>query len=165
MESSGSRIFLDLMDRNLVAVVDRKKRELVTTWQVTKCKKPIAAGLDEASHRLYVGCRDSETSGTIDVFDTETGKELDTLPIGGWVDYIAFDPASQRIYASCGAPVPDGGHLYVYHVDNQGHYNLLGKVPTAPRAKTALFVPEINRIFVSVPHFEKEARVLVYQVQ
>jgi len=25
-------------------------------------------------------------------------------------------------------------------------------------------VPEINRIYVSVPHYEKEARVLVYQV-
>lgn len=165
MESAGPRIYIDLMDRNLVAVIDRKKQELITTWPVTKCKKNIAAGLDDAHHRLYVGCRDTETSGTIDVFDTETGKELDTLPIGGWVDYIAYDPASQRIYASCGAPVPDGGDLYVYHTDNRGHYNLLAKVPTAPRAKTALFVPELNRVFVSVPHYEKEARVLVYQVQ
>jgi DNA-binding beta-propeller fold protein YncE len=165
MESSGPMIFVDLMDRNLVAVVDRQKRELVTTWPITKCKKPIAAGLDEAKHRLYVGCRDTETAGTIDIVDTQTGKELDTLPIGGWVDYIAYDPPSGRIYASCGAPVPDGGHLYVYHADSEGHYTLLGKTPTAPRAKTALFVPEINRVYVSVPHFEKEARILVYQVQ
>jgi len=165
MESSGPRIYVDLMDRNQVAVVDRQKRELVTIWSITKCKKNIAAGLDEADHRLYVGCRDTETSGTIDVVDTQTGKELDTLPIGGWVDYIAYDPASQRIYASCGAPVPDGGHLYVYRADNEGHYKLLAKVPTAPRAKTALFVPEIGRIYVSVPHYEKKARVLVYQIQ
>lgn len=165
MESLGPRIYVDLMDRNLIAVVDRKKRELLTTWPVTKCKKNIAAGLDEANHKLYVGCRDTETSGTIDVFDTETGKELDTFPIGGWVDYIAYDPTSHRIFASCGAPVSGGGALYVYQTDNQGHYKLLARVPTAPRAKTALFVPEINRVFVSVPHFEKEARVLVYQVQ
>jgi DNA-binding beta-propeller fold protein YncE len=165
MESRGSRIYVDLMDTNGVAVVDRQKQELLTTWPVTKCKKPIAAGLNEANHRLYVGCRDTETTGQIDIFDTQTGKELDTLPIGGWVDYIAYDPATQRIYASCGAPVPDGGDLYVFHSDDQGHYKLLGKVPTAPRAKTALFVPELRRVFVSVPHFEKEARVLVYQVQ
>jgi DNA-binding beta-propeller fold protein YncE len=164
MEKNGPRIYVDLMDRNLVAVVDRQKSELVTTWPVTKCKKNIAAGLDEANHRLYVGCRDTETSGTIDVIDTETGKELDTLPIGGWVDYIAYDPENKRIYASCGAPVPDGGHLYVFHAGTQGHYKLLARVPTAPRAKTALFVPEISRIYVSVPHYEKEARVLVYQV-
>jgi DNA-binding beta-propeller fold protein YncE len=165
MESRGSRIYVDLMDANAVAVVDRQKRELLTTWPVTKCKKPIAAGLNEANHRLYVGCRDTETTGQIDIFDTQTGKELDALPIGGWVDYIVYDPATQRIYASCGAPVPDGGDLYVFHSDDPGHYTLLGKVPTAPRAKTALFVPELRRVFVSVPHFEKEARVLVYQVQ
>jgi DNA-binding beta-propeller fold protein YncE len=165
MEATGPKIYVDLMDKNLVAVVDRQKQELVTTWPVTKCKKPIAAGLDEGSHRLFVGCRDSETTGTIDIFDTQTGKELNTLPIGGWVDYIAYDPASQRIYASCGAPVPDGGDLYVFNSDGAGHYELLAKVPTAPRAKTALLVPEIKRLFVSVPHFEKEARVLVYQVQ
>jgi DNA-binding beta-propeller fold protein YncE len=165
VESTGSHIYVDLMDKNLIAVVDRQKQKLVATWPVTKCKKPIAAGLDEANHRLFVGCRDSETAGTMDVFDTQTGKELETLPIGGWVDYIVYDSASHRIYASCGAPVTDGGDVYVFHSDDQGHYKLLAKVQTAPRAKTALLVPEIQRFFVSVPHFEKEARVLVYEVQ
>ncbi len=165
MESSGSRIFVDLMDRNQVAVVDRKKQELVATWPITKCKKNIAAGIDEAHHRLFVGCRDTESSGTLDVIDTETGKELETYPLGGWVDYIVYDPRTKRIYASCGAPVADGGALYVYEGNEQGHYTLVSKVPTAPRAKTALYVPELSRIFVSVPHFEGEARILVYQVQ
>lgn len=165
LESKGSRIFVDLTDRNLVAVVDRKTQQLVTTWPITKCQKNIAAALDEGGHRLFVGCRDTETSGTIDVVDTETGKELETLPIGGWVDYMAYDPATRRIYASCGAPVADGGHLYVYRADDRVHYSLLANVPTAPRAKTALFVPELQRVFVSVPHYEKEARVLVYQVR
>lgn len=165
LETNGPRIYVDLMDRNLVAVVDRQKRALVTTWPITKCKKNIAAALDEANHRLYVGCRDTDTSGTIEVLDTETGKELDTLlPIGGGVDDIAYDPASRRIYASCGAPVPEDGYLYAYQADDQGHYTLLAKVPTAPQGKTALFVPEIKRIYVSVPHYEQGARVLVYQV-
>jgi DNA-binding beta-propeller fold protein YncE len=165
MESSGPRIFVDLMDRNQVAVVDRKKQELVGIWPITKCKKNIAAGIDEAHHRLFVGCRDTEISGTLDVIDTETGKELETYPLGGWVDYIVYDPATSRIYASCGAPVADGGALYVYEGNERGHYTLVSKVPTAPRAKTALYVPELSRIFVSVPHFESEARILVYQVR
>jgi DNA-binding beta-propeller fold protein YncE len=165
IETSGPRIFVDLMDRNQVAVIDRKKQELIANWPITKCTKNIAAGIDEANHRLFVGCRDTETSGTLDVIDTETGKELETYPLGGWVDYIVYDPATRRIYASCGAPVSDGGALYIFEGNDQGHYTLVSKVPTAPRAKTALFVPELSRIFVSVPHFESEARILVYQVQ
>lgn len=165
METSGPRIFVDLMDQNKIAVIDRTKRELTTTWPVTKCKKNIAAGLDETHHRLFIGCRDTETSGTLDVFDTETGKELETYPLGGWVDYIVYDPALGRIYASCGAPVPDGGSIYVFQANAQGHYTLLSKTPTAPRAKTALLVPEIKRLFVSVPHFEDAARILVFQTE
>lgn len=164
MESSGPMIYVDLMDQNKVAVVDRQKRALVATWPVTKCKKNIAAGLDETHHRLFVGCRDTETSGTLDILDTQTGKELEVYPLGGWVDYIAYDESTGRIFASCGAPVPDGGAIYVYQATADGHYKLLAKTPTAPRAKTALFVPEIKRLFVSVPHFEQEARILFFQV-
>lgn len=165
METSGARIFVDLMDQNKVAVVDRQKRELVAVWPITKCKKVIAAGIDETHHRLFVGCRDTETSGTLDVIDSQTGKELETYPLGGWVDYIAYDAATGRIYASCGAPVPEGGAVYVFQTTDQGHYSLISKTPTAPRAKTALFVPEIKRLFVSVPHFEGDARILFYQVE
>ncbi len=165
MESHGSKIYVDLMDQNKVAVVDRKTKTLVTTWPVTKCKKNIAAGLDEANHRLFIGCRDTETTGTLDVFDTENGKELETYPLGGWVDYIAYDPVNGRIYASCGAPVAGGGSIYVFQTNAQGHYTLLSKTPTAPRAKTALLVPEIKRLFVSVPHFEEDARILFFQVE
>jgi DNA-binding beta-propeller fold protein YncE len=165
LEIAGEHIYIDLMDQNKIGVIDRKKRELVATWPITKCKKNIAAGLDEAHHRLFVGCRDTETSGTLDVLDAETGKELETYPLGGWVDYIAYDGASDRIYASCGAQVADGGFIYVFKADGKGHYPFLAKVPTAPRAKTALLVPEIKRLFVSVPHFEDQARVLSFQVQ
>ncbi len=165
METSGPLIYVDLMDQNQVAVVDRSKRTVSAIWPVTKCKKDIAAGLDEAHHRLFVGCRDTETHGTLDVFDTRTGKELETYPLGGWVDYIIYDPPAGRIYASCGAPVPDGGAIYVYQSTADGHYSLLAKTPTAPRAKTALYVPEIRRMFVSVPHFEDQARILFYEVE
>ena len=164
METKGPRIFVDLMDRNQVAVVDRNKGQLIATWPVTKCTKPIGIGIDEAHSRIFVGCRDSETSGTLDVIDTKSGKESATYPLGGWVDYIVYDPVTNRVYASCGAPVPGGGALYAYQGNEKGEYKLVSKVPTAPRAKTALYVPELKEIFVSVPHFEGVARVLVYQV-
>ena len=164
LETKGSKIYVNLMDKNKIAVVDRNKRTLVATWPVTKCKKNIAAALDEGHHRLFVGCRDTETAGTLDIFDTETGKELEADPLGGWVDYIAYDPASGRIYASCGAPIPGGGSIYVSQSNADGSYSLLSKTPTAPRAKTALYVPEIKRLFVSVPHFEEDARILFFQV-
>jgi DNA-binding beta-propeller fold protein YncE len=163
LERGGPLIYVDMMDQNKVAVVNRKTRELVTTWPITRGKRPIAIALDEAHHRLFVGCRNTETSGVIVVVDTRTGKELETLSISGWVDYIAFDASSQRIYASCGPPVADGGALYAFHQEGS-KYSLLAKVATAPRAKTALYLPELGKIFVAVPHYEDQARILVYKI-
>jgi hypothetical protein len=100
-------------------------------------------------------------SGAIVVFDTKTGKETGTtLPIGGWVDNMFFDPLSKRLYASCGT-----GYVYVYQQRDPDHYDLVGKTETAVMGKTSLLVPEFNRFFVSVPHIGgTQAKVLVFQV-
>ena len=159
VESSSARIYINLTRDNQVAVLDRNKRTVITTWPITKGKRNIAIALDEDHHRLFVGCRNSDMSGTIVVIDTQTGKEIDDLPIGGWVDYLAWDPAGKRIYASCGT-----GYVYVFQSADPDHYELAGKAETAVMAKTALLVPELHRLFVSVPHIGGgPARILVFQ--
>ena len=69
--------------------------------------------------------------------DAKTGKELDALPIDGWLDYLVFDAKSGRIYAVCGL-----GHVYVYQQRAADSYTLLEKAKeTALLAKTGLLVP------------------------
>ncbi len=164
-ESASSRMYVNMYGSSQIAVVDRLRRSVIAIWPVTKGRKNIAMGIDEANHRLFVGCRNAEKSGAIIVLDTRTGKELDVLPIGGWVDYVTYDARSRRVYASCGAPFLNGGDVYVYQQNGTDKYNLLAKIPTAPRAKTGLLVQERNEFFVPVPHFESEARVLVFRAQ
>lgn len=49
-------------------------------------KHNIAAALDEKHGRLFIGCRNSETSGVIVVLDTKNGRELQSIAIGGgWI--------------------------------------------------------------------------------
>lgn len=165
LEESGPNIYINLTDKNEIAVVDRHKHALVATWPVTKGKHNIAVALDEEHHRLFVGCRNAETSGALIVIDTQTGKELQALPLAGWVDYIAFDPATQRIYAVCGATSSGTGAAYVYHESAPDHYDQLGIVPTAPRGKTGLLVPGLHRLFVAIPHYgDTQAKILEFQV-
>jgi DNA-binding beta-propeller fold protein YncE len=165
IEGSSPRIYIDLTDKDEVAVIDREKQSVVAIWPLSKGKKNIAIALDETHHRLFVGCRDTEISGAIVVFDTKTGKEIDALPIGGWVDYLAYDPGSERIYATCGANPGGQGAVYVFRRNNSGQFTRLAVVPSAPRAKTGLLVPELARLFVSVPHFaETPAKILVFRV-
>jgi len=166
LESATPKMYIDITDKNEIGVIDRQKRTLIATWPVTKGKENIAIALDERHHRLFVGCRNTELSGVIVVFDTQTGKEIGALPIAGWVDYMAYDPRTGRIYASCGKGLGGVGDVYVFHQTDPDHYRLLGEAPTAPMAKTALFVPELNRVFVSVPHLVSPvAKIMVYQVE
>jgi DNA-binding beta-propeller fold protein YncE len=164
LEAAGQRIYIDVTDKNEILVIDRHNFTVLATWPVTKGKRNIAIALDESHHRLFVGCRNTESSGVIVVFDTLTGKELEALPIAGWVDYLAYDPASRRLYATCGQGPEGNGWAYVYEQGTRDSYHLLGKVATAPKGKTGLFVPELKQLFVSIPHFgNTPAEVLVFQ--
>jgi hypothetical protein len=96
------------------------------------------------------------------VFDSQTGKELQALPVGKGVDDLMFDPASRRIYATAGG----AGAVDVYKESDPDHYQSLGQIPSGPGAKTGLLVPLLARLFVAVPpRGTTPGEVYVYQVQ
>jgi DNA-binding beta-propeller fold protein YncE len=167
IETSSPKLYLDNVAKNQVEVIDRKSYTLMTSWPITLAAgRAGAAGsgcvttaLDEAHHRLFVGCR----SGQIVVFDTETGKELQALPINQGIDDLVFNSASKRLYAACGA---GAGSVDVYEQTDPDHYRTLGQVPTGPGARNGRLEPELKRYFSAVPQHEStNAKVLEYEVQ
>src|SRR6266852_5708019 len=143
LETSGPRMFVDIRGNNSVEVFDRDKRTLIATWSVAQdAKKPTAIALDEKGHRLFVGTRDP---GKLIVLDTESGKVVSSLPAAAMVDDMAYDGGSKRIYFA--------GTLFidVFQQRDADHYDRVGHVPTAFRAKTAILVPELNRYYLGVP--------------
>jgi DNA-binding beta-propeller fold protein YncE len=159
IESSGHRLFVNNRDKNEVDVIDREKRTVIASWPVTLAKGNTSMAIDESTHRLFVASR----RGYIVVFDSDTGKELQALPIGQGVDDLVFDPSSKRFYTACGG---DGGSVDVYKEQDADHYQLLGKVPTAPGASTGRLSTELGKYFVIAPAQKtKPAAILVHQVQ
>ena len=156
LDPHSPRIYVNNRDKNAVTVVDREKRAAIANWPVTKGKTNAPIALDAAGHRLFSGCR----SGVIVVFDTESGKELQALPITKGANHMDFDPASHRIYVS------GDGAADVYEQTDPDHYQSLGKVTTAPLARTACLVPELHRYYVASPkHGNQNAAILVYEVE
>jgi DNA-binding beta-propeller fold protein YncE len=156
LETSSPKIYVNNKAKSQVDVIDRQKRELVASWPVSKAKTNVAMAYDEANHRLFIACR----SGGIVVLDTQTGKEITTLPITEGVDDLVYDASTKRLYASC------DGDADVYEQSDPDNYKLLGKVPTGPLARTALLVPQLQRYFVGVPqHGTTNAEVLVFEVR
>ena len=156
LEQLSPKLYVNNTAKNQVDVVDRRKRTLIASWPVTKGQKNVAMALDEAHGRLFIACR----SGAIVIFDTASGKELQSLSIGKGVDDLVYDRARKRFYAAC------DGAIYVFRQDAFDRYTSLGQVASAPQARTARLVPELNRYFVAAPSgADRAASILVYEVQ
>jgi DNA-binding beta-propeller fold protein YncE len=135
------RLYLNNPAKNEIDVIDRWSNKVIATWPVTMGKRNVAMALDEAHQRLFAGCR----NGQLVVFDSNTGKELQSIPITAGVDDITFDAESKRIYTA------GSGFVDVIRQDDADHYKSLGKVEAGPLARNGLLAPELNRYYVAVP--------------
>lgn len=159
LESSSPRLFLNNRAKNEIEVIDRDKRAIQATWPITLGKTNVAMAYDEASHRLFVGCR----GGQIVVFDTQTGKELQALKIAEGIDDLHFDPQSKLLFAACGA---GSGEVDLYKEVDPDHYEAAGKLASAAGVRNGRFVPELHEYFLAVPQHESaNAEIRVYKVQ
>jgi len=165
IEKSGQRIFVTLRGLPKLGVIDRKKREEITTWPVTGAPGIVALAFDETHHRLFGGTRNP----LLLVFDAESGKQITQLEGVAGIDDLWFDAARKRIYASGGRESDAGtipGFVYVYQQSDADHYELIAKVPTRPNSQTSIWVPQLNRYYVSASANDKEdAAILVFEPQ
>jgi hypothetical protein len=161
IEKSRPRTFVTLSRATNLGVVDLKKREQLTVWP-TGVATNVALALDEGNHRLFDGVRDP---ATLIVLDTESGKQVSQLEGVAGIDDLWYDSAHKHIYASGGRGF-EVGFVYVYQQKDADHYELIGKVPTAPGAGTSFWSPELNRLYVAAPANDKEeAAILVFEPQ
>jgi len=156
IERNGQRLFVNVPKSNTVFVLDRSTGRIIATWKLTKAKRNYTMALDENHGRLFVGCREP---ARVLVLESKTGRETSTFPIGGETDGMFYDSTHQRIYIT-GAE----GTLDVVEQTDTDHYRALTRLPTAPLARTCLFVPELDQLLVAVPQQkDRDAELRVYQ--
>jgi DNA-binding beta-propeller fold protein YncE len=161
IEKSGTQTFVTLTGANHLGVVDLKKREQSTAW-ATGVSGNVALALDESDRRLFDGVREP---ATLIVLDTQSGKQVSQAEGVSGIDDLWYDAAHKRVYASGGRGF-DVGFVYVYQQKDADHYEIIGKVPTAPGAGTSFWSAELNRVYVAAPSNDKEeAAILVFEPQ
>lgn len=90
------KAYINLEDKDVVAVVDLKSRNVIARWPVAPGGHPVGMAMDRNSHRLFVGCRNPQK---LVVMNTENGKVEADLPIGAGVDATGF--YNGQAFASC----------------------------------------------------------------
>jgi DNA-binding beta-propeller fold protein YncE len=158
LERSGPRVFVNVPDASQIAVVDRSSMKVVATWPVNTAKANFPMALDEANHRMFIGCRRPAKAL---MYDTGSGKELGSLDIVGDTDDLFYDSTRKRLYVTGG-----DGFIDAFQIDDANHATRLAHIASAPGARTSLFVPELNRLFLAVPHRgTQRAEIRVYEAR
>lgn len=158
MESQGKRIFVNEPDAEQVAVIDREKRTVTATWRLKDFHANFPMALDEANHRLLVGCR---SPARLVVLDTSTGNLVTNLAISGDTDDLFYDAARKRIYVSCGE-----GFVDVVDQRDANTYQRRERISTRGGARTSFFSAELNRFYLAVPaRGDRAAEIQVYETR
>jgi hypothetical protein len=120
------RVYVNLEDKDQVAVIDSKAGKVVDKWSIAPGGTPVGLSIDAKNHHLFVGCRKPQK---LIVINTEDGHVIADLPIGAGCDATAFDNGT--IFASCG-----DGTLNVARETSPGKFEIIQNLKTRPRAKT-----------------------------
>lgn len=158
LERSGSRIFVNVPTADQIAVLDRNTMKVIATWALVGAKSNFPMALDEANHRLFVGCR---RPAKVLAYDTVSGKTVGSFDIVGDTDDLFYDAARKRLYISGGE-----GFIDVFQQQDTAGFTRLAHISTATGARTSLFVAEQDRLYLAVPHRAgQKAEVRVYNAR
>jgi len=162
LEKSSQRLFVNMTTANVIGVLDRQKRALLTTWPITAGLENVPMQYDESTHRLFVATR---KPSRLVVVNTDTGKEVTSLPTADSVDDLAYDSALHRLYVPGGNLNGAVGAITVIQQKDADHYEVLANIPTVPGARNARLVPELHKYYVSAAtKGPQEAQILVFDV-
>jgi len=140
VSDGAGRIFVNIEDKGLIAVIDVAKGSVQSTWPLAPCLEPTGIALDAARHRLFSVCHNER----LIVTDSLTGSRVAELPIGKHVDAAAFDPSTSLVFSSNG----DSADVTVVTEDSGGHFAVKGSLATANGAKTMALDAATHRIYV-----------------
>jgi hypothetical protein len=156
LEKTGTRVFVNVPDKQEVEIADLGKGTVLAHWKVS-CTTNFPMALDEAHHRLFVGCR---IPARLAVFDTETGKIVASPTIVEHTDDLFFDASKGRIY------ILGEGFIEAWQEKDPDRYERIGRYPTPADGRTGLFVPDLGELFETIPHHGQQgAEILVYETK
>ena len=140
IDETGSKVFVNVPDAHDIEVVDlasEANRSLPT--QGAGSNFPMA--IDREAHRVLVVFRNPPT---LMALSSQDGRIVAKIETCGDADDVFVDPKRRRVYVSCGEGVVD------VLEQRDAEYRRLLRVPTVSGARTSLFVPELDRLFVAI---------------
>jgi YVTN family beta-propeller protein len=140
IDETGTKVFVNVPDARAIEIVDlasQASRSLST--QDAGSNFPMA--IDRDAHRVLAVFR---SPPTLMALSSDDGRALAKVGTCGDADDVFVDPKRHRVYVSCGEGVVD------VLEQREADYRRVARVTTVSGARTSLFAPELDRLFVAV---------------
>lgn len=133
------KMYVDIEDKDSVAVVDTKAMKVIATYELGgKAKAPAGLALDAKNHILFACCREPAMAV---IMNADDGKIITALPIGNGVDGAVFNPATMEAFSS-----QRDGTLTVIKENSPTSFEVEQNVQTKLGAKTCTLDSKTNQI-------------------
>src|ERR1035438_2985279 len=144
-------IYVDLEDVDKIAVVDTKALKVTGTYALEgKGGGPGGLAFDVKNHVLFATCHDP---ATMVILNSDTGKILDTLPIGTGTDGATFNPNTLEAFSS-----NFDGTLTVIKENTPTSFVVEQNVPTMRSAKTLTIDTKTNHVLMIAADYSPGGR-------
>ena len=156
--ADGQRLFVNLPEARSIASIDLASQAVNAAWSHPSAAANFPMAVDGAIHRIFIPCR---KPARMLVINSDTGSITAWKPTVGDADDVFVDEARRLVYVIGG-----DGYVDVVFVRAGDAMVSRAQVPTAPGARTGLYVPEWNKLLVAAPRQgTKDARILVFSVE
>lgn len=156
IDKASNKIYVNVPETHQIEVIDLAKQTVSERWKITEASSNFPMSLDEAGHRLMIGCR---RPSKLLILDTNTGKTISSVESDADTDDIFFNPSDKLIYMSCGS-----GHVDLFKQIGTDQYERQLKIETRSGARTALFLTSLNQLVVAAPaRSGSKAQLMIYE--
>lgn len=132
------RAFVNVEDKNEIAVIDIAARKVTARYALTGCEGPTGVIYAAAEKLLVASC-----DGVAEIVRADTGKVVRSLKMGAGADGVAYDAVHRLAFVPAGR----AGNMAVLALA-KGDARLVETVPTQPGARTIAFDPDTGHIFL-----------------
>jgi DNA-binding beta-propeller fold protein YncE len=139
LEPGADLAYVNLPNAQGIAVADLSSGKVTAIWPVGGASANFPMALNGDANQVLAVFRNPPKLGVFDKRDGSIVRMVDTC---GDADDVFVDAKRHRVYVSCGAGVID--------IFDARSYERVSRLPTVSGARTSMFVPELDRLFLAV---------------
>jgi len=141
-------IYDNIEDKDEVVALDARTNTVKAHWPIAPAATATAMDMDVQHRRLFIGGRNK----VLAIMDADSGKVLQTFPIGEGVDTNIYEPATGLLFTATRE-----GTLHIFHEDTPDKFSVVETVKTEFGARNMALDPKTHRLFIDTADFAPAA--------